>query len=98
MGTNTLTLSAVTEAYHNRKYRVIATNAYGSVTSAACTLSVTTANNSQVVAPSIVTPPASQTITQGTTTTLTVAASGDAPLSYQWEYSTDNGTTWTNVI
>ena len=34
--------------------------------------------------PSITTQPANQTITNGQTATLTVAASGPAPLSYQW--------------
>ena len=37
-----------------------------------------------MVAPSVVTNPASQSITSGQTATLTVAATGTAPLSYQW--------------
>jgi predicted extracellular nuclease len=34
--------------------------------------------------PSITTPPASQTVTEGGNVTFSVAATGDAPLSYQW--------------
>jgi len=34
--------------------------------------------------PSITTPPASQTVTEGDNVTFSVVASGDAPLSYQW--------------
>jgi hypothetical protein len=40
-------------------------------------------------APSITTPPASQTIVAGLTATFTVVASGSGPLTYQWQ---DNGT------
>ncbi|MCX7922339.1 MAG: DUF4347 domain-containing protein [Clostridia bacterium] len=41
--------------------------------------------NPAPVAPSITTQPSSQTITAGQTATLTVAAAGDAPLTYQWK-------------
>src|SRR5262245_57340688 len=37
-----------------------------------------------VIAPSITTQPEDETITTGTTATLTVEATGTAPLSYQW--------------
>jgi VCBS repeat-containing protein len=47
-------------------------------------------------APSITTQPQSQTIPYGGTATLTVAASGTAPLSYQW-YEGASGTTSTPV-
>jgi hypothetical protein len=40
---------------------------------------------SSVVPPSITTQPASQTVTAGQTATFSVAASGTAPLSYQWQ-------------
>src|SRR5947208_13522052 len=41
------------------------------------------------VAPAITTQPASQTVSAGQTATFTVAATGTAPLSYQWQ---KNGT------
>ena len=97
MGTNTLSLTAVTTAQNNRKYRVIVSNAYGSVTSDVCTLTVNSGSLPPSTAPSIVTQPSAQSISQNANATFSITASGDAPLSYQWEYSTDNGATWTNV-
>jgi len=61
-------------------FSVVVTNTAGTVTSAAATLTV----NPAPVAPTIATQPASQTVTAGQTATFAVAASGTAPLSYQW--------------
>jgi uncharacterized repeat protein (TIGR02543 family) len=58
-------------------YSVVVTNAYGSATSSVATLTV-------IVPPTIATQPLSQTVTQGTVATFSVAASGTAPFSYQW--------------
>jgi len=60
-------------------------NTAGSVTSGPATLTVTAA----AVAPSITAQPASQTVTAGQTAPFSVAATGTAPLSYQWS---KNGT------
>jgi centrosomal CEP192-like protein/HYDIN/CFA65/VesB family protein/Ig-like domain-containing protein len=61
------------------------------------TLTLTRANGSTIIAslngvgiqsvaaPSIATQPASQTVTAGQTATFSVAATGTAPLSYQWQ-------------
>ena len=49
-----------------------------------------------VSAPTIGTQPANQTVTEGNTATFTVAATG-GNLSYQWQQSTDNGNSWTNI-
>jgi hypothetical protein len=57
------------------------TNSVRSVTSSVASLGV----NAPAVAPSITTQPASATVTAGSGVTFTVAASGDAPLSYQWQ-------------
>lgn len=46
--------------------------------------------------PTIDTQPASQTVTKGNTATFTVAATGEN-LSYQWQQSTDNGKSWTDI-
>jgi sugar lactone lactonase YvrE len=70
-------------------YTVVITNAYGSVTSQVATL--TTA-----YPPSIATPPGSQAVLGGVNLTLSVAAGGTGPLSYQWQF---NGTILpTNII
>src|SRR5207245_5628213 len=53
----------------------------GSVTRTAARLTV----NAAPVAPSIITQPASQTVTAGQTAFFSVAATGTAPLSYQWQ-------------
>ena len=50
------------------------------MTSNAATLTV----NAAAVAPAITTQPASQTVTAGQTASFSVAATGTAPLSYQW--------------
>src|SRR5277367_610605 len=62
-------------------FRVVVSNAVGSVTSNAATLTVTTA----AVAPTITTQPVNQTVTAGQTATFAVVAAGTAPLSYQWQ-------------
>ena len=48
-------------------------------------------------APTITTQPTSQTVTEGETATFTVEATGTEPLSYQWQQSTDKGSSWTNI-
>jgi hypothetical protein len=62
-------------------YNVSAVAIYdsGSVTSSVATVTVFTP-------PAITTQPLSQTVTQGLTASLSVVASGTAPLSYQWQY------------
>ena len=49
-----------------------------------------------ISAPTIGTQPASQTVTKGNTATFSVAATGEK-LSYQWQRSTDNGQSWTDI-
>ncbi len=58
-------------------YDVIITNTFGAVTSSVATLAVG-------FAPAITQSPLTQTNLAGTNVTLTVAASGTAPLAYQW--------------
>src|SRR5262249_29355254 len=58
-------------------YPVPVTNAAGRVTSDPAPFRV-------IPPPSIVAPPASQTVNAGATATFTVVASGTAPFSYQW--------------
>ncbi|MCG3125627.1 MAG: hypothetical protein CHACPFDD_00452 [Phycisphaerae bacterium] len=64
-------------------YRCVVTNACGSATSNAATLTVN-------VAPSVGTHPSDQTVCSGGSATFTVAASGTGPLSYQWQKNTVN--------
>ena len=65
----------------NGAYTVVVTNAFGSATSSAATLLV----DSGAVAPSITTQPVAQTAAIGGNVTFSVAATGTAPLAYQWK-------------
>ncbi len=56
-------------------------NGAGSTTSSGASLTV----KSPVVAPSLTGQPVSQTITAGQTATFSVAGTGTAPMSYQWQ-------------
>ncbi|MGD0905956.1 MAG: immunoglobulin domain-containing protein [Candidatus Acidiferrales bacterium] len=64
-------------------FTVTVSNAFGSVTSSAATLTVN-------APPSITTQPSNQTVTAGQTATFSVTASGSGTLSYQWS---KNGST-----
>lgn len=74
------TTPATTSSDNGAQFTVVVSNSAGSVTSNAATLTV----NPPVVAPTITTQPASQTVIAGQTATFTVAATGTAPLTYQW--------------
>ena len=73
---NVLSFTAVT-TNDAASYSVVVTNIVGSIASSSATLTV-------LVPPSIVTPPASLAVVAGNSATFTVAASGTAPLAYQW--------------
>ena len=88
VGTNSSSFST-TALTTTTTYWVRVTNAAGPVDSGLATVTVATA-------PSITNQPASTTIISGQTATLTVTASGTAPLSYQW-YQGSVGITTTPV-
>jgi uncharacterized repeat protein (TIGR01451 family) len=64
-------------------YSVVITNAAGSVTSSAASLTV-------LVPPGITTQPSNQTVVLGTNASFTVTATGTAPLAYQWVFGGTN--------
>ncbi len=70
-------------------YRCVVKNSYGSVTSANARLTVSD------VKPAILTQPSSTTIAVGHSGTIKVVAAGSG-LTYQWQYSKNNGASWTN--
>jgi len=78
---STYTTPATTSSDNGALFTVVVSNTAGSVTSSAATLTV----NAAPVAPSITTQPSSQTVTTGQTASFSVAATGTAPLSYQWQ-------------
>lgn len=65
------------------QFSVVVSNAFGTATSATVILTVNTP-------PVITTQPASQTVNVGQTATFSVAASGTAPLAYQWTRNNAN--------
>jgi len=75
-------------------YTVVITNMMGAVTSAAAELTVV----AEPTPPSIAAPPANQTVKAGDTATFTILANGIAPLTYQWQVSTNGGGSWSSLI
>ena len=71
-----------TQTANTGAYSVVVSNAAGSMTSSAATLSVK-------IAPTITTQPVNATVTAGKNATFKVVASGSATLTYQWYF---NGT------
>ena len=81
----------ITEARNGYLYRCIVTDASGKIaTSDAAKLTVAAAPSVAITSQ-----PADFSGALGSTATFTVAASG-SDLSYQWQWSRDNGKTWTN--
>ncbi|EDY18045.1 Immunoglobulin I-set domain protein [Chthoniobacter flavus Ellin428] len=90
-GATSTTLSFTTAAGDNgKKYRAVFTNASGSATSTAATLTVN-------FAPSVTTNPSSTTVNSGATASFTAAASGNPSPTVQWQVSTDGGSSFNNV-
>lgn len=93
-GATSETLSFTAQAADDGKqYRAVFTNALGSATSNATTLTISVAP----AAPVIIDQPDSQTVVVGQTATFTVAASGNPAPTVQWQLSTSGGRRWTNI-
>lgn len=73
--------------------RAVASNSAGSVTSTAAPLTVSTA----LAAPNITTQPQDLSVDSGQPATWTATASGVPVPSFQWQLSTDGGTTFANI-
>ena len=86
-----LVLNDVTTAADGNGYRAVVTNAGGTATSTAGTLTVLPAP------PVITSAPTVQQVSAGADATFTVAATGDPAPTYQWQTSTDN-LFWTDVV
>ncbi len=82
----TYTTPATIEGDNGAKFDVVVSNSVGSITSSIAILTV----NAAVVAPTITTQPANQSVTAGQTATFSVTATGTAPLSYQWQKNSAN--------
>jgi hypothetical protein len=90
--TATLTITAAPPSLNNNRYRVIISNS--SCTPSTSNAAILTVNTF----PQINTQPQSATLCAGEGTTFTVGATtGTGTLSYQWQVSTNGGTTYSNI-
>ncbi len=80
-------------AQNGERYRLVASNGSSSATSNAALLSVTAAAQ----APLITAQPANASVTAPAMATFTASASGVPTPTWQWQLSTDSGTTWANI-
>ena len=78
------------KADNGKQYQAVFTNTVGTATSDNATLTVT-------YAPSITTEPSSTTVNSGGTVTLTAASDASPTASVQWQVSTDNCVTWSDI-
>lgn len=78
---NWFTVPATTLSDNGASFQAVVTNDSSSVTSALATLTV----NPAPAGPAVTTQPLDQEVTAGQPVTFTVAATGSAPLSYQWK-------------
>jgi photosystem II stability/assembly factor-like uncharacterized protein len=88
----TYTIAATTAADEGRLVRAVATNVNGS-TFAAATLSV----SATALAPGFSEQPADVTSSTGSSATFDAHAYGAPSVAYQWQVSTDGGTTFSNI-
>ncbi len=89
----TLNLSAVPFSLNTYQYRVVITNSCGNTTSVAATLTVNQPPQITAYSP----PSFVNNVCALSNTGFGVTATGTG-LSYQWEISTDGGTSWNNVL
>jgi hypothetical protein len=86
----TLDLTAVTTSQNGNLYRLLVGDCgVGTITSNSAMLTV----NSRAV---ITAQPSGTNVCEGTATGFSISATG-SPISYQWQVSTDGGTTWANI-
>ena len=89
--TATLTITGATSAINGDQYRVVASNGEGSpATSGAAMLTV-------YYAPSFTLQPVNQTVTAGNNISFTANSSANPVATYQWQVSTNGGTSWSNL-
>src|ERR1700735_1841598 len=88
----TLSITGTTAAMNGNKYQAVFTNAAGTATTSAATLTVTGGNT----APTITTNPPNVTVAAAATATSTAAASGTPTPTVQWQVSS-NGGAFSNV-
>jgi hypothetical protein len=88
----TYTVSSATATMNGNQYRVVVTGTCSASTAAS------TAGTLTVITPvTIATQPVSIELCSGSNTTLSIAGSSAQPIIYQWELSTNGGSTWAPI-
>jgi hypothetical protein len=87
-------IAAVDASMNGHQFHVVIQNPAGMVVSAAATLTVTGGGTS---APQITTQPVAQSVTAPATATFAVVATGTPAPTFQWQSSTDGGTTFADI-
>ena len=87
--TSTLTLSSASRAQNGYEYRAVFTNAGGSITSNAATLTV------HWIGP-VTTQPESRAVNEGHSTSFTAAAAANPAAGVQWQLWSNGGSSWSN--
>lgn len=82
---NCYTINSVTAAMDGSRYRVIVSNSAGTIISDSATLTVVTPPP-----PTIATQPTPKTVQEGANVSLSVVASGQGTLVYQWQFNEQN--------
>lgn len=82
---NCYTINSVTTGMDGSRYRVIVSNSAGTIISDSATLTVVTPPP-----PTIATQPAPKTVQEGANVSLSVVASGQGTLVYQWQFNEQN--------
>jgi hypothetical protein len=82
---------ASTAAQNDYEYEAVFTNSISTATTAPATLNVQTA-------PTVTLSPLPQTVTSGTAITFTAAASANPLPAIQWQFSTDGGVTFADIV
>src|SRR5581483_11851572 len=85
-----LSISATPAEWTGSRYRAVASNIVGAVSSSVAVLNVQTA-------PSILRQPSPQTVMSGATASFTVGAAGNPPPQVRWQKSVDAGASWIDV-
>jgi hypothetical protein len=88
-----LTTAATSLANNGQRYRVVVSNSAGAVTSSVALLSV----NAASTAPVVTTQPLAATVSAPAAATFSVTASGTPSPTFQWQLSTDGGTSFSNI-
>jgi len=87
-GYNTGSLTVPASGRNGYQYKCVITDAYNNVMETDVV---------DLIVVSIKTQPADQSVKVGENAVFSVAVSDETGLSYQWQYSSNNGTTWTNT-